>query len=164
MSSLNPTLTVKEQKITAFQFEEYQRPPKVSKKFLKTEEGEHDDHGSEKAREDLSENSSLKAPAQRSARVWKVVDSRKILSKRKYVRKGLKDKHGEQDHSSLETSSATAEDHHKQFCNAQTRSILLGPEQGGMRGVPFECLPHQNDPSVQGALDFRMSFYFLPPS
>lgn len=113
--------------------------------------------GSEEKIEACSRNSSQSdtVAGGRAARVWKVVDAKTIFTKRKYVRKVAKKR--KDDAECVTTTDDDLPRPNRQATPDEELARLRwsSPEGGPLQGVPFECFPHQYNPSIQEALDYR---------
>lgn len=102
--------------------------------------------------------STQSTPSTQGARAWKLVDAKKILTKRKYVRKQHKSHSVSGSPTDADSKTESSEDNSLVLAEKGARSLSWpSPESdirtGGLRGDPFACFP-ENGRSVQRALDF----------
>jgi hypothetical protein len=141
----------KKSTVKTFQFEEYEHPQKHDQtpKFRIIFEHEEVETAPIQTTEPRSNDISYKTHRLQATKAWRLVDSKTILGKRKYVRKSSKSTVARDDHDQSSVCRMNSE-------SPNTRQMSKSPNPGGgrLQGQMFECFPLETRPCIQEAMDY----------
>jgi hypothetical protein len=139
-------------KVQAFHFEEYEHP-QTQNEILESGTAADDNDVGQLPTQAIKPVNDItdKTRRPRATKAWKIVDSKAILTRRKYIRKGSKSTGAGEHHDDCSTSARQIDSgspNTRQISNCQS------PGGGKLQGEMFDCFPLENRPCIQEAMDY----------